>query len=159
MALRSCYECNKEISTKAIMCPQCGAPQNPVSDLIDKAIDKAKEGGGFLQNAFKKVKNHLESEREQKEIERKIEHLEEIISSHPNENLKTLLDEKGEFGLSTTGLWGLSEIGIQELMEEMGIEYQKDSMTGLRIETNVTIKINEIRKRKKKEWITGNPFL
>ena len=68
MALRSCYECNKEISTKAIMCPQCGAPQNPVSDLIDKAIDKAKEGGGFLQNAFKKVKNHLESEREQKEV-------------------------------------------------------------------------------------------
>ena len=71
MALKSCYECNKEISTKAIICPQCGSPQNPVSDLIDKAIDKAKEGGGFLQNAFKKVKNHLESEREQKEIERK----------------------------------------------------------------------------------------
>ena len=147
MALRSCYECNKEISTKAIMCPQCGAPQNPVSDLIDKAIDKAKEGGGFLQNAFKKVKNHLESEREQKEIERKIEHLEEIISSHPNENLKTLLDEKGGFGLSTTGLW------IQELMEEMGIE------KGSYWEMQIHRKINEIRERKKKERITGNPFL
>jgi len=144
MALRSCYECNKEISTKAIMCPQCGAPQNPVSGLVDKAIDKAKEGGGFLQNAFKKVKNHLESEREQKEIERKIEHLEEIISSHPNENLKTLLDEKGEFGLSTTGLWGLSEIGIQELMEEMGIE------KGSYWEMQIHRKINEIRERKKK---------
>ena len=156
MALRSCYECNKEISTKAIMCPQCGAPQNPVSDLIDKAIDKAKEGGGFLQNAFKKVKNHLESEREQKEIERKIEHLEEIISSHPNENLKTLLDEKGGFGLSTTGLWGLSEIGtiwIQELMEEMGIE------KGSYWEMQIHSKINEIRERGKKERITGNPFL
>jgi hypothetical protein len=36
MALQSCYECGKEISSKAIMCPQCGAPQNPVSGLIDK---------------------------------------------------------------------------------------------------------------------------
>ena len=36
MALQSCYECNKEISTKALMCPQCGAPQNPVSGLADK---------------------------------------------------------------------------------------------------------------------------
>ena len=57
MALQSCYECNKEISTKAIICPQCGAPQNPVSGLVDKAksglIDKAKEGGGFLRKNFK----------------------------------------------------------------------------------------------------------
>jgi NMD protein affecting ribosome stability and mRNA decay len=36
MALQPCYECNKEISTKALMCPQCGAPQNPVSGLADK---------------------------------------------------------------------------------------------------------------------------
>ena len=27
MPLKPCYECNKEISTKAIVCPQCGAPQ------------------------------------------------------------------------------------------------------------------------------------
>jgi len=27
MAFKSCYECNKEISTEAIVCPQCGAPQ------------------------------------------------------------------------------------------------------------------------------------
>ena len=27
MALKSCYECNKGISTKAIVCYQCGAPQ------------------------------------------------------------------------------------------------------------------------------------
>ena len=36
MALKPCYECNKDISTKAIMCPQCGALQNPASDLIGK---------------------------------------------------------------------------------------------------------------------------
>ncbi len=146
MALQSCYECNKEISTKAITCPQCGAPQNPVSGLTDKV----KEKSGLF---FKKVKNHLEEARNRREIERKIEHLEEIISSHPNENLKTLLDEKGEFGLSTTGLWGLSEIGIQELMEEMGIE------KGSYWEMQIHRKINEIRERKKKERITGNPFL
>ena len=27
MAMKSCYECNKEISTEAIVCPQCGVPQ------------------------------------------------------------------------------------------------------------------------------------
>ena len=27
MPLKPCHECNKEISTKAIICPQCGAPQ------------------------------------------------------------------------------------------------------------------------------------
>jgi len=27
MPLKPCYECNKEISTKAIACPQCGTPQ------------------------------------------------------------------------------------------------------------------------------------
>lgn len=27
MALRSCYECGNQVSTKAIACPQCGAPQ------------------------------------------------------------------------------------------------------------------------------------
>ena len=63
MALKSCYECNKEISTKAIVCPQCGAPQNPVSGLVDKV----KEKRGFF---FNKVKNHLEMERIQKEMER-----------------------------------------------------------------------------------------
>ena len=74
MALQSCYECNKEISTKAVMCPQCGAPQNPVSGLIDKAksglaksglIDKAKEGGGFLRKTF----NHLTEYPERKLLE------------------------------------------------------------------------------------------
>ena len=59
MALRSCYECNKEISTKAIMCPQCGAPQNPVSGLVDKTL-----------NVFKKFKNDRDRK---KEIERQEE--------------------------------------------------------------------------------------
>ena len=57
MALRSCYECNKEISTKAIMCPQCGAPQNPVSDLMGKAkgfFSKSKEA--FMSGIEKKRK-------------------------------------------------------------------------------------------------------
>jgi hypothetical protein len=40
MALRSCYECNKEISTKVFKCPQCSAPQNPVSDWVEKALDR-----------------------------------------------------------------------------------------------------------------------
>jgi hypothetical protein len=48
---------------------------------------------------------------------------------------------------------GLSEIGIQELMEEMGIE------KGSYWEMQIHRKINEIRERKKKERITGNPFL
>jgi uncharacterized membrane protein YvbJ len=59
MALQSCYECNKEISSKAIICPQCGAPQNPVSGLADKAkktvsslLDKAKELFKFLRKYF-----------------------------------------------------------------------------------------------------------
>ena len=39
MALQSCYECNKEISTRAIICPQCGAPQNPASGSIDKFFE------------------------------------------------------------------------------------------------------------------------
>ena len=60
MALQSCYECNKEISSKAIICPQCGAPQNPVSGLVDKAkkvtvsslLDKAKELLRFLRKYF-----------------------------------------------------------------------------------------------------------
>ena len=62
MALQSCYECNKEISSKAIICPQCGAPQNPVSGLVDKAkkvtvsslLDKAKELFRFLRKYFVK---------------------------------------------------------------------------------------------------------
>jgi uncharacterized membrane protein YvbJ len=60
MPLKPCHECNKEISTKAIICPQCGAPQNPVSDLVDKAkkvnvsslLDKAKEPFRFLRKYF-----------------------------------------------------------------------------------------------------------
>ena len=60
MALQSCYECNKKISSKAIICPQCGAPQNPVSGLVDKAkkvtvsslLDKAKELFRFLRKYF-----------------------------------------------------------------------------------------------------------
>ena len=71
MALQSCYECNKEISTKAIICPQCGAPQNPVSGLVDKAKD------GFLGKAFKNLKENatkaIDRKMEEVKIKRKIE--------------------------------------------------------------------------------------
>ena len=56
MALKSCYECNKKISTKAIMCPQCGAPQNPVSGLMDKAK-------GFLAKKKDEARKEKEKER------------------------------------------------------------------------------------------------
>ena len=52
MALQSCYECNKEISTKAIICPQCGAPQNPVSGLVDKAKDAKKEANIWTKKVY-----------------------------------------------------------------------------------------------------------
>jgi len=87
MALQSCYECNKEISTKAVMCPHCGAPQNSVSG-------KAKDGFfGRLGKTFKNVKNNIEMERlikeHIKEIERKIEEdMEEVIE----------LEQKGKKG-------------------------------------------------------------
>ena len=104
MALQSCYECNKEISTKAVMCPQCGAPQNPVSGLIDKAksglaksglIDKAKEGGGFLRKTFnhlteypeRKLLEDLDSEWRKKDIRSYISALREkeiLRESNPN---------------------------------------------------------------------------
>jgi len=32
MALISCYECNGQISTKAVFCPHCGAPSEAVRD-------------------------------------------------------------------------------------------------------------------------------
>ena len=61
MALQSCYECNKEISTKAIMCPQCGAPQNPVSGLMDKAKEK-------IGKTFKKVKEEIKEIQEERDF-------------------------------------------------------------------------------------------
>ena len=62
MALQPCYECGKEISTKAIMCPQCGAPQNPASGLMDKAKgflskrkeEKEKERRREKENSYRK---------------------------------------------------------------------------------------------------------
>ena len=60
MALQSCYECNKEISTKAIMCPQCGAPQNPVSGMLDKAK-------GFISKNKKAFMSGIEEAKKEKE--------------------------------------------------------------------------------------------
>jgi hypothetical protein len=61
MSLQSCYECGKEISSKAIMCPQCGAPQNPVSGLIDKT-----------KRFFTKWKEEKQKEKEEKQKELKL---------------------------------------------------------------------------------------
>ena len=74
MALQSCYECNKKISTKALMCPQCGAPQNPISGLVDKAKD------GFLGKTFNKVKNNIKQVAANKIVTRRIEEdLERVV--------------------------------------------------------------------------------
>ena len=43
MALIKCYECSKEISDKAISCPNCGAPTNLDSDKKNHQLNK----GGF----------------------------------------------------------------------------------------------------------------
>ena len=61
MSLQSCYECGKEISSKAIICPQCGALQNPVSDLVDKSK-------GFFAK-WKEEKRKKRKLREEKEYE------------------------------------------------------------------------------------------
>ena len=45
MALIKCYECSKEISDKAISCPNCGAPTNLDSDKKNQQLKK----GGFSQ--------------------------------------------------------------------------------------------------------------
>ena len=72
MALQSCYECNKEISTKAIMCPQCGAPQNPVSGLMDKAKEK-------IGKTFKKVKEEIKEIQEERDFNKEGGELEKML--------------------------------------------------------------------------------
>ena len=67
MALQSCYECNKEISTKALMCPQCGAPQNPVSGLVGKTK-------GFFSRRKEAFMKGVEEGRKEKDSIRKLEH-------------------------------------------------------------------------------------
>jgi hypothetical protein len=132
MALQSCYECNKDISTKAIICPQCGAPQNPVSGLIDKA-------GGFLKNAFQKGKNHLEMEMNRREIKRKInEDLEKIVEG--NFDLRWLVNYNNLLLLP-------NDKKIQDVMDEMEIERG----TEYGWETEIWLKLLEIRHRRKEE--------
>ncbi len=145
MALQYCYECNKEISTKAIICPQCGAPQNPASGLIDKA-------GGFLKNAFQKGKNHLEAEMNRREIERKIdEDLERVVERKIKEDigLKVLVDsEYNKFFINSDNK------EVQNLMEEMGIERGTKYDWELRVVMklwDISDRNKEIRDRKKEE--------
>jgi hypothetical protein len=73
MALKSCYECNKNISSKAVMCSQCGVPQNPVSGLMDKVKDWPL--GNTFKNLKKSATKVIDRKIEEKEIERKIEEI------------------------------------------------------------------------------------
>jgi|APSaa5957512535_1039671.scaffolds.fasta_scaffold145192_2 hypothetical protein len=123
MALHSCYECNKEISTKAIMCPQCGAPQNPVSGLADKVKD------GFLGKTFNKVKNNIREIARNKEIERIIEeNLEQWIDADETPRV----DPEGRIE-STKNIvkWGMlhdpHDPIIKDFMKEMEIECNVDT--------------------------------
>ena len=43
MALISCSECGKKVSSKAISCPSCGAPIADVSSV--EAVEKGKKPG------------------------------------------------------------------------------------------------------------------
>ena len=109
MALQSCYECNKEISTKALMCPQCGAPQNPVSGLVDKVKE------GFLGKTFNKAKNNIKEFSRDKEIERIIEtYLEHWVNTD-----ETLRDDDTQ--------WFTSEKKSTKSMVERGLLDDRDS--------------------------------
>jgi hypothetical protein len=130
MALRSCYECNKEISTKAIMCPQCGAPQNPVSGLVDKVKD------GFIGKTFNKVKNNIRENERKKEIARdnEIARIIETYLEHWVNTDETLRDDdtqwftsekKSTKSMVERGLLDDSDTTdkiISDFMDEMGIE-------------------------------------
>ncbi len=95
-AIQPCYECNKEISSKAIFCPQCGAPQNPVSDLIEHPkvsglIDKGKEKVGLLRKTFKNLIEYPERKRQEQRDLKIVTALEtdiENISRKENEKIK-----------------------------------------------------------------------
>ena len=129
MAIQSCYECNKEISSKAIFCPQCGAPQNPVSDLIEhpkvsRLIDKAKEKSRFLRKTFKNVIEYPEKKRQEKiaietlnaletdieNIIRKEKDIRKKAEQSKRENQKTSVDIEDGVEINGNLLWFLAVI-------------------------------------------------
>ena len=129
MAIQSCYECNKEISSKAIFCPQCGDPQNPVSDLIEHPkvsglIDKAKEKSRFLRKTFKNVIEYPEKKRQEKiaietlnaletdieNIIRKEKDIRKKAEQSKRENQKTSVDIEDGVEINGNLLWFLSVI-------------------------------------------------
>ena len=72
MALVKCYECSKEISDKAISCPNCGAPTNLDSNkdqglrkeesLLEKNIKEEKEkviNNEFIEKESKSKENKI----------------------------------------------------------------------------------------------------
>ena len=145
MAIQSCYECNKEISSKAIFCPQCGAPQNPVSDLIEHPkvsglIDKAKEKSRFLRKTFKNVIEYPEKKRQQKiaietlnALETDIENIirkenEKIESNKDRLDKISAMQRLGELHLEGKGRFGKKEKDIRKKAEQSKRENQKTSV-------------------------------
>ena len=69
MGLQPCYECNKEISTKAIVCPKCGDPlwKWKLQGLIDIFKRPTHIARGFWRvfvlDPFKNFKKNREEEK------------------------------------------------------------------------------------------------
>ncbi len=134
MAIQSCYECNKDISTKAIICPQCGAPQNPVSGLMDKAK-------GFLSKNLKKIEKELEMKRAEKEMERKIEEdMPKLLKDMHHEDLSRRLEN-----------FQLSRALIKNMMKEMEIEDTLYWEMIVKVKIEEILEINKEEQERKKE--------
>jgi hypothetical protein len=173
MALKSCYECNKEISTKSIICPQCGAPQNPVSglidkekvsDLIDKAINKSREGGRFLQNYFKNLKEMgtkaIDRQNEKMEMKRKIKDgLEESYGDMDYEHFKESISGFGGISNATNienyllPNDNVTNIKNDLLRNHIALMVEIEIENTFYWEVEVRKKLNEMLARKKEESI------
>jgi hypothetical protein len=60
MTLIKCYECGKEISDKAISCPNCGAPRDLYSDKKNQELKKEKSSSGEVLSEKSKKKNRYD---------------------------------------------------------------------------------------------------
>jgi hypothetical protein len=132
MALQPCYECNKKISTKAIMCPQCGAPQNPASGLMDKAK-------GFLLKKKESFMIGIEEARKEKELQRekeeiiKLEDKLEWNSSSPAKRKIIIETQRKNYSSSSTEL----TTALTELTENI-LSRKNDYAYEMRTKENMT---------------------
>ena len=140
MALQSCYECNKEISTKAIICPQCGAPQNPVSGLVDKAKD------GFLGKTFNKTKNIIRGIARRKEVKRITEEYLEKWLDADETRMRMVLSDNINYSLADDPLLGNKL--IHAFMDEMGIERDSED-SEFPCEYRIRLELFNIKERRK----------